>query len=391
MTIAAVLALSLPGITCPQDDATSDAPPPRRVGRTIEAKSAMIVGTTAPVAIHAGADVLERGGSAVDAALTTALAQTTLCAGCWVSFAGRLTALVYDAESGEIVALNACYDAPRGEDDPASIPTQPTPSGRTALVPGFMAGVGALHERFGDRPFAELFEPSIRLAEDGFELTPNLARLIRNKRDVLLRTEQGRRVFLDTTGELHAVGSVFRQPDLARTLRGTARDGWGYFYGGPWGERFVEVVQAHGGKITREDLELYRPTWQEPSTVAFGGALVHGMPAPNRGGSMVTLALNLAARAAATRDGARPDTARALHDVASIDRALRVVWTDRGRRALGDLAPDTSALWEASFASEAGGQALWDAMNGPHWSDVLQRTRGRGLRPGRRRGRTRAC
>ena len=201
-----------------------------------------------------------------------------------------MTAVVYDAETGEVVALNACYDAPREEDDPLSIPRQPTPSGRTALVPGFMAGVGALHERFGRLAFAELFAPAIERAEEGFEMTPNLARLIQGKAGVLLRTAAGRRVFHNAEGELHAVGERFRQPDLARRLRRTAEVGSSEFYTGEWAKRLVEVVRSEGGKLSGEDLARYRPIWQEPVVASYRGTHVYGLPAPNRGGGSTVLA-----------------------------------------------------------------------------------------------------
>jgi gamma-glutamyltranspeptidase / glutathione hydrolase len=122
---------------------------------------------------------LKRGGSAADAVLTTALSQVALNAGATVSYAGILTAVYYDSSSGKVYSLNASWNTPRNETDPLSIPPQGTAFGRTALVPGFMAGVEALHQRFGRRPFAELFEPSIWLAEQDFPLPPLINLLAR--------------------------------------------------------------------------------------------------------------------------------------------------------------------------------------------------------------------
>ena len=133
---------------------------PRWTGGT----NGIIAATTGGYPVEAGLKVLKEGGNAADAALTTALAETVRAAGSYVSFAGAMVALYYDAHTGKVYSLNAGYNVPLKENDPLSIP--PT-GGRTVLVPGFMAGVQALHDRFGKLPFQRLFEPSIMLAENG--------------------------------------------------------------------------------------------------------------------------------------------------------------------------------------------------------------------------------
>ena len=109
----------------------------------------MIAGTSEPFAVHAGFEIMRHGGNAADAALTTALAQVALTAGSAISYAGILNAVYYDAASGKVYTLNASYNTVQNEEDPLSIPGWGEHSGRTALVPGFMAGVQALHDRFG--------------------------------------------------------------------------------------------------------------------------------------------------------------------------------------------------------------------------------------------------
>src|SRR5262245_1586536 len=121
---------------------------PARRSRPASGGKAMVVGTSGRWGIRAAADALRQGASAVDAALIAALAQTALAAGCWDSYAGVMSLLYYDARSGTVHSLNAAYNTVLEERDPLSIPRPGTPSGRTALVPGFMAGVQAAHERF---------------------------------------------------------------------------------------------------------------------------------------------------------------------------------------------------------------------------------------------------
>ncbi len=141
---------------------TFDQPHPLAVG-----KKGMVVGTSGALAVKAGLEALKQGGSAVDAALTTSLAQISLSTGCWVSYAGFMTMVYFDAETGKVYSMNAAYNTVQAEDDPLSIPSR-TPSGRATPVPGFMAGVQAAHDRFGQLPFASLFDPSIYFAEEVF-------------------------------------------------------------------------------------------------------------------------------------------------------------------------------------------------------------------------------
>ena len=203
-----------------------------------------IVSTTGPVAIRAGLDAMRRGGTAADAVLTTALAQIVLAGGSWVSFAGRMTMVYYDAETGAVYAMNACYDAPLNENDPLSIPRSGTPSGRSVLVPGFMAGVQEMHDRHGALPFKELFDPAIKLAEEGFKLDGGMGRLIANRENVLRRLPDTRAVFVKDNGDFYKTGDLFRQPVLAETLHNVAEHGAAYMYTGPWAEHFVDVVQS---------------------------------------------------------------------------------------------------------------------------------------------------
>src|SRR5262249_20127043 len=109
------------------------------------------------------------------------------------------------------------------ETDPLSIPNRA--SGRTALVPGFMAGIGAAHERFGKLPFKRLFDAALVITEDGVTVDPDLASWIQERKDILGRLLDTRRVFTKPDGRFYASGDRFRQLDLARTLRLVARDG----------------------------------------------------------------------------------------------------------------------------------------------------------------------
>src|SRR5271166_5294954 len=188
----------------------------------------MVIGLTGQRSVSAGLEVLKQGGSAADAVLATSLCQVVEAAGSYISLAGILSMMYYDSATGCVHYLNAGFNTPLEEKDPLTIPRLDplaggaAPSGRTVLVPGFMAGVGAAHTRFGKLPLERLFKPAIQLAEDGFEVDPVLAGFIQFRKDVLSRLPETRRIFTKENGRLYARGDVFRQPELAATLRAVA-------------------------------------------------------------------------------------------------------------------------------------------------------------------------
>ena len=154
----------------------------QRPPETVAARG-MVTATTGAAAVEAGLDVLRQGGSAADAVAATALTQVCLAAGSWVSYAGIYTMVYFEAASGKTYNLNAGFNTVRAETDPHGIPgvklgdlgakgisafAYDPPSGRTALVPGFMAGIEATHQRFGKLPLADIFAPAIRWPRTAF-------------------------------------------------------------------------------------------------------------------------------------------------------------------------------------------------------------------------------
>jgi gamma-glutamyltranspeptidase/glutathione hydrolase len=263
--------------------------------RGAEGGECMISGTTGALAVRAGMEALKQGGSAADAVLTTALTQVTLAGGSWVSYAGLLSMVYYDAGSDRVHSMNAAFDIPREEDAPKTIPAQGSgiPSGRTALVPGFMAGVQAAHDRFGRLPFSSLFEPAVYFAEQGIEVPAFLAGMIRHRAEVLDRLPEARRVFFKEDGSPYGEGDLFKQPELAATLRAVATQGAKYMYTGPWARRFVETVRREGGRVTLEDMSRYEPIWSEPLRTTYREYEIHAYGLPALGGVDAVEAMNL--------------------------------------------------------------------------------------------------
>ncbi|NNF08527.1 MAG: hypothetical protein HKN21_17325 [Candidatus Eisenbacteria bacterium] len=266
---------------------------------TAVGSSGAIAGTTGTSAVRAGLEALQQGGTAVDAVVTTALTQIALSAGSWVSYAGIFNLVYYEAESGEVYSLNAGFNTVLGENDPASIPKSEkfggdgTPSGRTALVPGFFAGTEAAHDRFGKLPWSSLFDPAIHYAEEGFVLSEMHDSMLKKRKATLSRLEETKAVFTGSDGEFLGGGDVLRQPDLAKTLKAVAEQGSEYIYNGVWADRFVAAVRRDGGHMTLEDLQSYEPTWQEPTRTTHAGYDVVGPGLPGFGGAMVVEALNV--------------------------------------------------------------------------------------------------
>ena len=245
-------------------------------GFSIIGTQGIVATTSSPLAVHAGVETLRNGGSAMDAAITVALAQVVLHAGGATSFAGHMSLFYYDASSDKVETLNGSYATVLKEDDPLTIPPYGTPSGRAVLTPGFMAGFAAAHERYGSLPWENLFEPAIHFAANGFPVSPTFRGLLDSRKQVITRHPTGREIFLDEAGDLPSPGTTFKQPQVAAFLRNVAELGADYMYTGAWAQKFVAAVQAQGGKISLEDLALYQPDWVTPLKADINGYEVYG-------------------------------------------------------------------------------------------------------------------
>ena len=142
-----------------------------------------------------------------------------------ISYAGILMMIYYDAADKKVYSLNAGYNTVQEEKDPLTIPGRGKPSGRSALTTGFFAGVQAAHDRFGKLRFASLFEPAIYLAEKGVVVDRLLGFFIDSQKGVLTRLPETKRVFTKENGEFYKIGDLFKQPQLAETLRKVGSQG----------------------------------------------------------------------------------------------------------------------------------------------------------------------
>jgi gamma-glutamyltranspeptidase/glutathione hydrolase len=297
----------------------------------------------------AGLEVLAAGGNAVDAAVATALALA-------VAFpeAGNLGgggfAVVRMAGNGgpEVASLDFREEAPaaatRGmylDEHGDPIPEASLVGPLAAGVPGSPTGLWELHRRFGKLPWAQVVSPAERLAASGFTVDANLHRQLEKDRDLLARFPESAARWLPG-GEVPAVGTVIREPDLAATLHAYAERGPEAITRGEVAERILAVSRRQGGVLTAADLAGYRPVWRRPVTFDAFGWHVATMGLPSSGGAILGEVFGILERrgwAALPRFGA--DRAHLLVE------AFRRAFADRF--LLGD--PTTSRVTEAQVLS----------------------------------------
>ena len=345
------------------------------VAETVSRKG-LVTGTTGASAQEAGIEMLKAGGTAADAIVATAMRQVCLASGSWVSYAGLMNVVYYDAASGKIYNMNASYDTVEDETDAASIKAPDfskglgamklEPDGRTVLVPGFLKGAEALVERFGKLELEQVSAPSIRCAEEGFEFTPGGVAQIEFRKDVLSRDPETRAIYFKPDGSAYAAGEIFKQPALAATLKKFATEGADYIYKGAWAEKLVAKTQALGGKLSMKDMETYDVMWTEPVHAAYHGyeVYVHGLPAA--GGVNTLEALALADLAGLATKPHYSESAEALFWLSNITR-IGVPLTYAAPALGAALQMDLS--YESRLKPETSAK-LWAVMQTGHFPGV---------------------
>ena len=264
------------------------------VGRSVVMTTYGIVAASQPLAARAGVQVLERGGNAVDAAIA-ANAAIGLMEPTGNGIGGDLFALVYDANTGKLHGLNASGWAPAGRTveflRSKGIEEMPQRGIYSATVPGVVAGWDALRERFGTLPFSELLAPAIFYAENGFPVSPVIARSWGRSAQFLSSHPNSKATFL--VGDLApAAGDIFRNPDLGNSLRRIAEYGRDGYYTGATAEAIVQISREQGGTFTTEDLSEFQPEWVTPISTTYRGWTVSEIP-PNTQGIAALMMLNL--------------------------------------------------------------------------------------------------
>jgi gamma-glutamyltranspeptidase / glutathione hydrolase len=284
------LATALPAflLLLPATPVTADA---QSTGASPAGRSAVYapnaaIATSQPLATSAGLEVLARGGNAVDAAITAA-AVLTVVEPHMTGIGGDMFALYWDASAGELVGLS-------GHGRSGSLMTRealeeaghdgiPTRGPEAITVPGALRGWADLLERYGTLSLAEALEPAIRLAEEGFPVSPIVASDWAGVVSVLQRDEGAAATYLVGGERAPEAGEWFRNPDYAATLRQIAEEGPDALYGGSLGARIAEGVQELGGFITLEDLAAHESRWVEPLSASYRDYRLWQIPPPGQG------------------------------------------------------------------------------------------------------------
>lgn len=251
------------------------------------AERAMVV-SAHPLASEVGEEILRKGGTAMDAAIAVEFALAVVYPDAGNIGGGGF--MIIRKSDGTVAALDYREEAPGAAhrdlylDEEGEVIEGLSQKGHLAAgVPGTVAGMVKLHERWGTLPWETLLEPAIRLAAEGFPLTEKEAESLNKYRDDFLKyNTQTPSAYLTDGG--WEEGDLIVLKDLAQTLtliRDYKRDG---FYDGPTAERIVAEMQRGGGIISREDLRNYQAEWRVPVTGTYEDYKVISMPPPSSGG-----------------------------------------------------------------------------------------------------------
>jgi gamma-glutamyltranspeptidase/glutathione hydrolase len=266
----------------------------RDYGRSMVITRQGVVATNQPLASQAGAQILARGGSAVDAAIAAnAVMGVVEPMSCGIG--GDLFAIYWDAKTGTLTGLNASGWAPKGLSiaflKKQGITSMPQDGIHTVTVPGCVEGWDKLHKRFGRLSWAELFRPAMYYATNGFPVTELTAEAWKANLPKLSLDAAGRAIFLPE-GETPHQGQVFRNPALGKALGLVAESGADAFYRGPIRDTILELSDWLGGTLGQADLSDYQAEWVTPISTDYRGWKVYELP-PNSQGIATLEMLNI--------------------------------------------------------------------------------------------------
>ena len=306
--------------------------------------------------VQIGLDVLKHGGSAADAFIAVTFADYVQTPGA-SSLGGPMGALVYDARTGQVTSLGAPLKTVAAVDGQWT--TGETAVGKQVLVPGAVAGLEALHRRYGRLPWADLVRPAARMAREGFVVTPLYAAIGKAFGAALQASDYGRATYFHADGSPYQVGETLKLPAMADTLDAIAVHGAAYVQTGPWAQAAVTAVRAHGGRMTAADLADYRPEWTSPLKIGYRGRTVYGLAGHDSGGARLLLALKTLEHG---------DIAALGHPSRSLDGLETMVRITRA------VSAEPALNTHAFFDDPAGPTALLAGSRGGEiWADVQAR------------------
>lgn len=249
------------------------------------------VATSQPLASQAGLQVLQRGGNAVDAAVTAA-AVLNVVEPYMTGLGGDMFAILWSEQEQRLVGINGSGRAGALMTREALGSNAPDTGPQSITVPGALSGWAALLEKYGTITLAEALGPAVALAREGFPVSKTTASEWALFADDLKSHPGARNTYLIDGARAPLAGEWFTNPDLSRTMQAIADAGPGLLYGGTLGQSIAKYVQELGGFLTAEDFARHRAEWVEPLSVAFKGYRVWELP-PNGQGIAVLEMLRL--------------------------------------------------------------------------------------------------
>ncbi|MFC7536153.1 gamma-glutamyltransferase [Sphingomonas sp. GCM10030256] len=293
-----------------------------------------VVSAADPRAADAGAEVLRQGGSAADAAFATLLALTVVepqssgigGGGFLVYDDGDGTPETYDGRETAPAAANETWFFVGGKplDNRAAVP-----GGRSVGVPGNIRMMALAHRGQGRLPWASLFEPAIRLARDGFAISPRLAEFLTRFKETGALSAEGRALFYQPDGSAKPAGTLVRNPQLSVFLEQVARRGPEHFYSGQNAAAIASAVgnaPRNPAPMTAADIARYPAKQRDPVCGSYRGYRICGMGPPSSGGTTVFAILKQLERFDLARLG--PASPTSWHLIAD---SMRLAFADRDR------------------------------------------------------------
>ncbi len=243
-----------------------------------------------PLSSMAGMRILMEGGNAFDAAVATALASSVVDSKN-STLGGNGFATMYIAKDKEVRALNFFGPSPKDTSIDKFEGKDYTRGFLSAPVPSNLKGYQAMLETYGTMSWEQVLAPAIELAERGFVFSEFDSEVLAERKEMMMQFPTTAAVYFPM-GEPVAGGALFRQPDLARTMRAIADEGPDVFYKGRIARKIADFFQENGGLLTLEDLSSYEADWIEPIHTEYRGYSFYTQP-PNSSAIALLMQLNL--------------------------------------------------------------------------------------------------
>ena len=266
----------------------------RSQARSMVVSRGGIVAAESPLAAQAGAQILERGGNAVDAAIATN-AMMGVVEPMMNGIGGDLFAIVYDAKANKLYGLNASGWAPKGLTieflQKQGLKSMPQQGVHAITVPGAVDGWQKLANKFGRKTLAEDLAAAIRTARGGFPISEWTAAYWASEVDHLRTDENATKTYLPQD-RAPKLGEIFRNPELAESLEAIAQHGRDAFYKGEIAAKILDAMKRHGGTMTAQDLAEYSSEYVEPISTVYRDWTIYEIP-PNGQGMAALEMLNI--------------------------------------------------------------------------------------------------